>query len=362
MNNDLSNNRDFNRRIIDIAIKLVALAAILTWCFEIVKPFILLIIWGGILAVALYPAHSKLTVWLKGKKSLASAVIAIIGLAIIVIPSVQLSSSSIDSAQNLYNGIHEGTLKIPQPKENIKEWPLIGEKSYSLWLSASQDLQKVAGQYSEQIKDISAGIVSAAMGMGGEVFKFLVSFIIATVFMAKSASCYQGISLVMKRLMNESGERTIDTTIATIKSVATGVLGVAVIQALLSGVGLMIAGIPAAGIIAMGILLLAIAQLPPILILGPVAAYYFTVADTTPAVIFLVWSILVSSSDAFLKPLFLGRGMDIPMLVILIGAIGGMLVSGIIGLFVGSVVLAIGYQLMMDWLAHSEHVPKNTAE
>jgi predicted PurR-regulated permease PerM len=124
-------------------------------------------------------------------------------------------------------------------------------------------------------------------------------------------------------------------------------------------VGLMVADIPGAGIWAIAVLILAIAQLPPILILGPIAAYYFSVADTTPAVIFLIFSIIVSASDAFLKPLFLGRGMSIPMMVILLGAIGGMLLSGIIGLFVGAVVLALGYELMMDWLSHT---PENKTE
>jgi predicted PurR-regulated permease PerM len=171
--------------------------------------------------------------------------------------------------------------------------------------------------------------------------------------MAKSTACHQGISALMSRLMNESGDRTITTTIATIRSVATGVLGVAVIQSLLSGIGLLIADIPGAGIWAIAVLILAIAQLPPILVLGPIAAYYFSIADTTPAIAFLIFSIIVSMSDAVLKPIFLGRGMDIPMLVILLGAIGGMLLSGIIGLFVGAVALALGYQLMMDWLAHS---------
>jgi predicted PurR-regulated permease PerM len=137
---------------------------------------------------------------------------------------------------------------------------------------------------------------------------------------------------------------------ATSRSVAQGVLGVALIQSILAGIGLLLMGVPYAGIWAMLVLLLAIVQLPPILILGPIIVYVFSVAETVPAVIFMIWSMIVSSSDAFLKPLFLGRGMDIPMLVILLGAIGGMILSGIIGLFVGAVVLAVGYTLFVAWL------------
>ena len=230
------------------------------------------------------------------------------------------------------------------------DWKAIKAQAVS-----SEDIQKVAGQYPEQLKSLSSTLLSAVAGIGGGVLQFIISLIIAVVFMAKSTSLHQGVSMLMRRLMNDNGERTINTTIATIRSVATGVLGVAVIQSLLSGVGLMLADIPGAGIWAIAVLILAIAQLPPILILGPIAAYYFSVADTTPAIAFLIFSILVSASDAFLKPLFLGRGMSIPMLVILLGAIGGMILSGIIGLFVGAVVLALGYELMMDWLSHTSN-------
>jgi predicted PurR-regulated permease PerM len=350
---ELTSDQAFNRRVIDISIKLSAMAMIILWCFSIIRPFILVTIWAAILAVALYPLHEKLTALLKGNKKLASTVVALVGISIIAIPSINLSSSAIDSAQHVYNGIEDGTLKIPAADESIKEWPLVGEKLFNLWQDASQDIQKVAGQYPEQLKSFSSSLLSGVAGIGGGILQFIVSLVIAVVFMAKSAPLHQGVSKLMRRLMNDSGDRTISTTIATIRSVATGVLGVAVIQSLLSGIGLMIADIPGAGIWAIAVLILAIAQLPPIIILGPVAAYYFSVADTTPAIAFLIFSIIVSASDAFLKPLFLGRGMSIPMIVILLGAIGGMLLSGIIGLFVGAVVLALGYELLIDWLGHT---------
>jgi len=125
----------------------------------------------------------------------------------------------------------------------------------------------------------------------------------------------------------------------------------ALIQSILASIGLIVMDVPYAGLWALLVLLLAIIQLPTILILGPIIVYVFSVAETVPAVLFMIWSILVGVSDTVLKPLFLGRGMDIPMLVILPGAIGGMNLSGIIGLFVGAVVLAVGYKLFLAWLA-----------
>ena len=133
-----------------------------------------------------------------------------------------------------------------------------------------------------------------------------------------------------------------------------GVLGVALIQAVLAAIGMGVMGVPGWGLWSIVILVFAIAQLPPILVLGFVIAYVFSVADTTPAVIFAIYSLIVSASDGFLKPLFLGPGMSTPMLVILLGAIGGMLMSGIIGLFVGAIVLALGYELFIKWPDNGE--------
>ena len=150
------------------------------------------------------------------------------------------------------------------------------------------------------------------------------------------------------------GDKMTDMSILTIRSVVKGVLGVAIIQAVLAGVGLIAIGVPAPGLWALAVLILAIIQLPPILILGPIAIWVFSVAEPVPATIFLVYSMIVSLSDAFLKPMLLGRGVETPMLVILIGAIGGAMALGIIGLFLGAVILALGYELLVAWMSPDE--------
>jgi predicted PurR-regulated permease PerM len=184
---------------------------------------------------------------------------------------------------------------------------------------------------------------------------FVISIIIAGAFLVYGRSGSRAMESIAGRVMGKKGGKEfVDLAGATIRSVAQGVLGVALIQSILAGIGLLVMGVPYAGIWAVLVLLLAIIQLPPLLILGPIVVYVFSVAETVPAVIFMVWSMVVSVSDGFLKPLFLGRGMDIPMLVILLGAIGGMMLSGIIGLFVGAVVLAVGYTLFMAWLEQEQ--------
>jgi len=262
-----------------------------------------------------------------------------------------LSGSMVESSKTLAEQVETGTLVVPPPAESVKEWPLIGEKTYSAWMLASVNLEAALKKFKPQVTAVSKWALSAAAGVGGGILMFIVSIIIAGAFLVVGRSGSAAIETVAGRVMGKKGgTEFVDLAGATIRSVAQGVLGVALIQSTLAAIGLLVMGVPYAGVWAALILLLAIVQLPPLLILGPIVVYEFTVAETVPAVIFMVWSLLVSVSDGFLKPLFLGRGMEIPMLVILLGAIGGMILSGIIGLFVGAVVLAVGYSLFVVWL------------
>ena len=183
----------------------------------------------------------------------------------------------------------------------------------------------------------------------------MLAIVIAGVMLVHSAGGGRTARSIGARLAREQGEATVDLAAQTIRSVANGVVGVAAVQSLLAAVGLYLAGVPAAGLWAVLVLILAVAQLPPLLILGPAVVYVMATSDSTVTIVlFVIWGLLVSVSDSFLKPMFLGRGMEIPMPVILIGAIGGMLLSGIIGLFVGAVVLAIGYKLFTAWMKEQE--------
>lgn len=209
-------------------------------------------------------------------------------------------------------------------------------------------------QHPKQLSAVGKKLLALAASVSLGVLQFVISTLIAAVFLLNAEAANKGLRKLANRLTSESGDALLDLTSATIRSVAVGVIGIAFIQAMLGGIGMLFVGVPGAGLLALVILVLAIAQLPPILILGPVAIYVFSVESTTIAVIFLIWSIVVSFSDMVLKPVLLGRGVNVPMLVILLGAIGGMLTSGIVGLFIGAVVLAVGYTLLQAWVLREE--------
>ncbi|MEA3413850.1 MAG: AI-2E family transporter [Pseudomonadota bacterium] len=338
-------------RPVEVAIRLGLIFLISLWCLQIVRPFIDPIMWGIIIAVAAHPFYVRLENRLGHRRKLASTVFIILAFLIIIVPVVMLSGSMVDTVEVVSDGLKDGAFRVPPPPAGVADWPFVGEKVNDLWSMASTNLEGALNQIAPQLKSIGNWLFSAAAGAGAGILKFLLAIIIAGVLLVGAQGGTKTARAIATRLAGSRGPEFADLAGATVRSVAQGVLGVAFIQSILAGIGLLAVGVPGAGIWALLVLLLAIVQLPPILILGPIIFYVFGAMDTLPAVLFMIWSILVASSDALLKPLLLGRGVDIPMLVILLGAIGGMIMSGIIGLFVGSVVLALGYKLFMAWLA-----------
>jgi predicted PurR-regulated permease PerM len=345
----------FQRRLMDSVIRIGLLALLIAWCFNIVKPFIMPVLWGAIMAVALYPLFKTAYHKLGDRQKLTATLITLVALAILIIPTVMLSGSLVDGVQTLTQEVDNGTLAVPPPADKVKEWPLIGEQAYSVWAQASRNLGAFLQEYETQVAAAAGWFLGLIAGAGKGILMFVISILIAGAFLVYAESGSQALERVATRIVSDSkGRELLELAGATIRSVAQGVLGVALIQAILAGIGLMLVGVPYAGLWALLVLLLAIIQLPPVIVLGPIIIYVFSVESTVPAVLFMIWALIVSGSDTFLKPLFLGRGMDIPMLVILLGAIGGMIMSGIIGLFVGAVVLAVGYTLFMAWLEEED--------
>lgn len=318
---------------------------LLVLSYLILKPFLFVIMWGIIIAVGIYPLFKKFAALLGNRKKLASIIITLFALAILIVPSYFLMKSAIGGIQNIAAELEEGTFEIPPPSEDVAEWPLIGKPVYEAWKLASVNIEGAIKAFEPQIKEFASNILSGILGLGSTVLLSLVSIIIAGALLVKANSAEIVARKAFKILIGKRGEGFTELAGATIRSVVLGVLGVAAIQSVASGIVMLIFNIPLAGLWALIVLFLAIIQLPPLIILIPIAAYSFSILDTTSAIIFLVLSIIISISDAFLKPIFLGRGVDVPTLVILLGAIGGMMLAGVIGLFVGAVVLALAYKV-----------------
>ncbi len=341
----MDNNEKHYTRAIYTALRISFIALLLYWSFLIIKPFVLIVVWGIIVSIALYPIFEKLSRKLGNRKKLASTIITLIGLTILTIPSLFMVKSTADSLSKFSMQMKNGTLNIPAPKEEIADWPVIGKSFYHIWQLSSENLEKAVEEFRPQLEKMAPKVLGAAKGLGGAILLFMIAIIIAGVLFAYADSAAEAAQSIFNTLVGKQGENFTKLSTSIIRSVVQGILGVATIQSLLAAIGMFIIGIPGAGLWTIIIFFFAIVQLPPILILGPIAVYSFTIAGTTPAIIFSVYAIIVSMSDTFLKPLLLGRGVDVPMLVVLLGAIGGMILSGIIGLFIGAVVLSIAYKI-----------------
>jgi predicted PurR-regulated permease PerM len=265
-----------------------------------------------------------------------------------------LTESLLIGSQALANAGSAGDLRIPPPPDSIAAWPLIGNAVSGYWLRASQDPSGLLGEFAPQLKVLGAWLLDKVAGTGLGVLQFLLSFVISGVMLTAADQGEKTIVAIASRLAGKRGPDLAAMTTGTIRNVALGIVGVSVVQAILLGLGFLLIGLPAAGLAALAVLILCIIQVGPLPVSLTAIVYVFSTADTAPAVIFAVWTIAVTLIDNVLKPMVFSRGAKVPTLVIFLGAIGGMLAHGIVGLFVGAVVLSLGYKLYEGWLQDAE--------
>jgi len=341
----------FLGRVTSATIRVVLLGAWMVWCLQIVFPFVIPILWGAIIATAVFPLTQRL---LPGRPLIGAILFGLLGFSLILVPSWLFLDSIGEFATRVGKQWSEGKLHVPPPRPGVEEWPLVGPKLHALWVQAVDAPASVVERYLPQLREAGRWLMRSLAHLSLGVLQSLFAVILAAAFIAKADATQRALVPVAERIAPQHGERLLELAVATVRSVAKGVLGVAFVQALLAWIGMRVAGVPAPGAWALLVLIVAVAQLPSLLILGPVAVYVFTTESTTTAVSFLVWAVFVGVIDNVLKPLLLGRGVRVPMLVIVVGAIGGMISSGIIGLFVGAVVLGVGYELFAEWVKVAE--------
>lgn len=340
----------FLSRAVEATIRIGLVLALFGWCFTIVRPFIGPVAWAMIIAVAVHPAYRTLQQRLGGRPRTAAGLLVLAGLAVLLVPAWMLGGTVVEGAQQLVDAIQGDRIHIPALPESIAGWPLVGERIAGLWKHASENLLDTIRTFEPQLLALGGRILSSAAAGGVTLLLFIVSIVIAGVMLTNDAAGRSAALAVGERVIGERGAEFVGLARATVQSVAQGILGVALIQSLLSGAGFLVAGVPGAGLWALFVLFFCVIQIGPVLVFLPILVWAWSTMGTTGAVVFTVYCAVVGLLDNFLKPLLLGRGVQVPMVVIFLGAIGGFLSSGIIGLFVGSVVLVLGYTLFMAWL------------
>jgi predicted PurR-regulated permease PerM len=353
----MTTDGNFTRDALEASIRIGAVLILVVWTFWIVRPFVLPAVWGIIIAIAIHPLFSRMSGAMGQRDKLAATLLTLLILVLLVWPCVLLAGLLVENVRDLSAAFQKGSLKIPPPPAQLTSWPLVGKAAYKFWSLASANMEAALAQLQPQLKALGGWLLSGAASTGAGLLQFVLAVIISGFVLARADG---GVALARRfaaRLAGARGAEFVDLAGATVRGVARGIVGVAAIQALLAGIGMAVAGIPLAGLWALLCVVLAIIQIGIAPVMLGAVIYEFSVADTLPAVLFLAFAVVVGTVDNILKPLLMGRGLDVPMAVILVGSIGGMLASGIVGLFVGAVVLAVAYKIFATWLDAANQEP-----
>ena len=353
-----------SRRLLDVFIRAGLVLVIVLLCYSIFSPFLTMMLWALILAITIYPLHQMLAARIGGKQGLAATLIVLLAVGLIVTPTVILASEFGDSVQKLIVSVRDSTLQIPAPSEKVVAWPVVGDRIHATWSRAHDDLPGLVQSLQPKLGELLTKALGIVAALGGGLLMFLFSFVVAGIIMAYGQSGAGATREIFERVAGIArGEELARLSTATVRAVASGVIGIACIQALIIGVLLLIAGVPFAGVLAVVVLVFGVAQLPALIVTLPVIGWIWACGNysTGPAVAYTVLLFVGGMADNVLKPLMLGRGVDAPMPVILIGALGGMATQGILGMFIGATALALGYQIFMLWVHDNPERARQTA-
>ena len=350
------------RGLLDVLIRAGLIAALVLYSYRVFQPFMGLMLWSVILAITLYPLHGMLKGKLGNRDGLTATLIVVAVIGILLIPVYMLGNSLTQSVQVAMQLVKEGGVHIPPPTDSIAQWPLIGEKLHAFWMEAATNLTGLVQKLAPYMKDVSLGLLSQIAGAGVGLLVFIGALLISGMIMAYGENGERSALKIATRISGpQRGQSIAQLCTATIRAVAQGVVGIAFIQMFLIGLGFVVYGLPGAGLLAMVVLIIGIMQLPATLITLPAIAYVLgTDGASAGSITFVIYTFIAGMADNVLKPLLLGRGVDVPMPVILMGALGGMVTGGIIGLFLGPVILAVAYQLFWQWVDDQPDLPRKT--
>jgi predicted PurR-regulated permease PerM len=343
-----------SKQIIHITLQMLALAFLLIWCFNILAPFFTPIIWAAILAVSLYPLHQKVKRKLNGKGMLAAILITSVIFILFLLIGSWLGIRTGAEIKTTIANYQDGKLKIPHPPESVKQWPVIGKKAFLFWTQLTTGADSIIQKYPEEVRSATSTGIELLATTGKGLFVFAISILVSGIFLAYADRSAAFARTVFNRLINSTMFDMSTIAAITIRNVVRGILGVSIIQSICAGLGFVVAGIPYAGIWTLLCLILAIIQIGIFPIVLGVLIYIWTTDHTTTAILLTIYMIPVGLLDNILKPLMMGKGAPVPMLIIFLGSLGGFMYSGFIGLFTGAVILSLGYRLFDVWLKETE--------
>jgi predicted PurR-regulated permease PerM len=339
----------FDSLTIDFAIRIGLVALLGYWSLKVIGPFLTVALWSAILTVALYPLFDWLARML-GSRRLAAMLITLLCLMIVIGPVTWLGFGLIGGVELVVKGFDSDIFSIPLPPESVKAWPLIGGQVHRLWTVAASDTKAVLLEVAPKLKPLAGKLIGIGQSVIFGLLEFVASIVIAGFLFSPGPRLVDTLGALLRRVLSDRGEEMVQLAGGTIRKVSRGVVGIALLQSLLAGLGFLGAGFPAAGFLSFIALLLGVVQIGPAILLIPVVIWSWTAFETTKALLFTAYMIPVGLLDNVLRPIVMARGLTTPMPVILVGVIGGTIAYGISGLFVGPIVLSVAWALIAAWV------------
>ena len=343
---------DIRRDLTRTTLAIICILGLIGLSLWVLRPFLAAAVWATMIVVATWPLLISLQARLGNRRAPAVAVMTLAMLLLLVLPLWMAIDIISDHFEQLtVTGKQLAENGVPPPPEWVKTLPLIGEKLATSWAQfAATSPAAIASKVTPYAADTGKWVLGQVGGLGGMLLQFLLVVLIAAILYSSGEVGARFMRRFGRRLAGERGENSIILAGQAIRGVALGVGVTAIVQTALGGIGLAIVGVPFASLLSALMLMLCIAQIGPMLVLLPAVGWMYWTGDNGWATFLLVWSLVVGTLDNFLRPMLIKRGADLPLLLIFSGVIGGMLGFGLIGIFVGPVVLAVTYTLMLAWI------------
>ena len=338
------------KSLFELIIRIAVLAILLYWAVTLVRPFVTIVIWSAVLAVALYPTFEWLARILGERRRLAAFILTIVGLLVVIGPATWLALGLIESIRSVSERLDLSVITIPAPPKTVRDWPIIGEHIYESWSFASSNIKAALANIAPQLKPIGSRLLATAANAGSGVLQFFIAIIVAGFLFSPAPRIAHGVRMFARKLAPRRADQLVEHAGATIRAVSRGVIGISVLQASLIGLGLVVAGVPGASLLTSAALVLGILQIGPSLVTIPLIIWSWFSMETAGAILFTAYMVPVNLIDNVLKPVVMARGLSTPMVVILVGVIGGTVGYGITGLFLGPIILTVIWELLVAWV------------
>jgi len=323
----------------------------------VLQPFLGATVWATMVVVATWPLMLSLQSRLWGRRALATTVMVMGLLMLLFVPmSIALSTVVANADRMVTLAPQLLDAKIPEPPLWLAELPLIGQRLSDTWhLIASEGFGPLLALLKPYVGAGLKWTAAQAGNLGMVGLQFLLTVVMAAILYSHGEEAAAGVRGFARRLAGQQGDQVVTLAGQAIRGVALGIVVTALVQTALGGLGLWMAGVPFAGLLSAVMLMACLAQIGPALVLAPAVAWLYWNGDNGWATILLVWTLLVTTLDNFLRPWLIKKGADLPLLLIFAGVIGGLFAFGLVGLFIGPVVLAVTYTLLDAWV--HEHLP-----